>query len=1036
MRILPFFLVCLFVGQHLFAQTENGNKSEMQLVGTVLTRGSKMPLEDVEISSSETQGTFYTDAEGKFEIPFDGSETWLTFTYPGYSEKEILYHGNDSLIVILTSDDERSMESEVASFFGRKVKYNNSAFEYISMNHMTSSNYTTPGLAMQGQFAGLSGKSSSGMPGEGTDLMVRGINSVFGSSHPLIILDGMPFYAAITPNSVTPGNIHNPLKALDVDDIQRIEVLKDGGSLYGIRGSGGLIIITTRQPESVNTVVNFSASTGMSLQPENIQLLNAAQHKTYLVNQLQNSGNPFSEILQSNPWISGNPSYFYYYNYANDTDWQDEIFRPARSNKFNVELEGGDEIARFAVMLGYLNQQGVVENTNYQRYSFRLNSNIKVLQNLALVSNIGFSYHISDMNNFGTDKTLNPISAALAKGPMFGPYLRDNLGNRIAILSDADEYGFSNPAAIITNSLSISYESNFSTNLKLLYQPAQNVNILNITHIYFNIVRDNSFIPDYGITDFAYGERYNTAVEGVLKNYALANESRIEIKQVQNGDHFLETQGGLRISSNTLTYNTGTVFNTPTDEFRSLSSVSLVENTYINGLAQTTNYSDLFLNNNYRFKDKYLIDLVLTLSASSNTGNEADALNLFGGKWGFFPSLHAGWILSSEPFLSSVDALDLLKFRASYSVSGNDFYTQQNKYLYVSRTYALNSGMVRPFIPNEQLKWETVNQLNTGLDIVLFKEILSLGMDLYSRITNDLLVYKELPAEVGFDHFWENNGKLKSTGMELTAELFPINGNLKVKMGGNLSISKSVVEIDHDILLDIPGGTVIIRNGETPFSFLGLQTDGVYGSSTEALNDGFVSSNGTAFQSGDVKFIDHASDNIINENDRIIIGNLYPNMSAGIYISIGYRGLSIYARGDYLGGNQLFNYTRMNIESLSGLGNQSIAAEYAWKNENDQTAIPKISYEDPQGNAAFSDRWIEPGDFMRLREVTLSYDLPKTKYYNRLSIYVSGQNLLTHAQYLGYYPEFSYATNPALEGTDYGQIPLTPQFMAGIKVGF
>lgn len=1036
MRITSFILVFLFCTIQLFAQTESVNEGEQRISGKVLNRSSNSALDGVEIYSSGSEKIYYSEADGSFEVVVNASEAWLNFNYPGYSEKQLLISTPGPHTIIMTPADERSMDSEAASFFGNKLKFNNSSFEYISTNQLASTDYTTPGLAMQGHFAGLNALSNSGMPGEGSNLSIRGIRSLFASTDPLIIVDGMPYYSKVTSSSVTPGNLHNPLKALDINDIQTIEVVKDGGSLYGVRGSGGIVVITTRQPESVNTVVNFSATTGMVMQPDNIQLLNAAEHKTYLVNQLQNSGTPFSKILQENPWISGNPSYFYYYNYSNNTDWQDEIFRPARSNKFNVELEGGDEIARFAVMLGYINQQGVVENTNYQRYNFRLNSNIKVVRNLSLISNIGFSYHISDMNNFGSDYTLNPISASLVKGPMFGPYLRDKLGNRISIFSDADEYEFSNPAALINSSLSNSFESNFSTNLKLLYQASQNLRLLNITHVSFNNVRDNSFIPDYGINDFADGELYNTSVEGILKNYVLANESRIELKQIQNEKHFLETQGGFRISSNTLTYNTGSVFNTPTDEFRSLSSVSLVENTFISGLAQIANYSDLFLYNNYRYKDKYLVDLVLTLSASSNTGPEADALDILGGKWGFFPSLHAAWILSSEPFLQSIDALDLLKIRASYSISGNDFYTQQNKYYYASRTYGLNSGIVRSFLPNESLKWESVNQLNTGIDVVLLKEMLSVGIDLYSRSTKDLLVYKEIPSLTGFDIVWENNGSLNSRGIELSAEMFPVNGALKLKFGGNLSISRSSVEIEEDMLLDIPGGSVIIRNGETPFSYFGLQTDGIYGSDAEAQADALFSSNGTSFQGGDVKFIDHSGDKTINDDDRMIIGSMQPDMSSGIYLSMAFRRFSIYARGEYMGGNQLFNYTRMNIESLSGLENQSIAAQYAWKNEGDQTDMPRISYGDPNGNAAFSDRWIEAGDFLRLREVTISYDLPRTRVYNNLRIYISGQNLLTHSQYLGYYPEFSYSGNPASQGMDFGRIPLTPQFMVGIKVGF
>jgi TonB-linked SusC/RagA family outer membrane protein len=1028
--ILSLIFKLFLTGQPAIAQT--GNR---QIQGVVLSGDQLMPIKGVEIAL-QGGGVYYSDSTGAFSFPAEGSDLWLTFNYPGYNQKEMFWSGQDLGSVIISRTSQRSPDSYMPGFFGNTEKYRNASFDYITESQLYSTNYVTPGLLMQGRLAGVNSTAFSGMPGEGANLNIRGISSLFASKAPLVLVDGMPYNSRVAMNEVTAGNIHNPLKGIDVKDIQKIEVIRDGGALYGLQGANGLIVITTRQPESVTTRVNVSANAGVTFQPENIEVLNTSQYKTYLVNQLQNSGTNFSKVLQENPWISGNPSYIYYYNYNNETDWQDEIFRAARFSKLNIDLQGGDEIARFAVMLGYLNQQGVVESTNYQRFNFRLNSDIRVIEKLFMISNVGFSYHVSDLNNFGIDQSLNPVSAALVKGPMFGSHLRDNDGNIISVYSNSDEYGFSNPSVIINRSLSSSFESNFFTNLKLQYEPAVNVRLKNTVSIAFNNIKDNSFIPDYGITDLNSGELYNSAVEGIYKNYTVINETSAEWLHNLNLDHFFEHRAGLRITTNNEISNTGKVYNTPTDEFRSLSSVALVENTYLSGFASNTDYSDLFVYNRYRFRDKYLADLVLTLSASSNTGSKADAFDLMGGKWGFFPSLNLGWLISNESFMQSANRVDLLKLRAGFSKTGNDFNRQEKKYFYSSRTYGLNSGLVRTYIPNENLKWEDITQMNLGVDLYVLNEGLRFSLDVYNRKTSDLLVYKEMPRETGFEVLWENNGSLTTRGMDLSTEVKILRGEFRLSLGGNLSLNRSVVELENDLVLNVPGGNVIIKDGESPFSFFGLETNGIYHTVDEALQEGFRGPGGNPYTGGDVRFTDQDGNKIINMGDRVIIGDLIPDLQAGVFISLNFRSLSLFALGEYSSGNQIFNYTRMILESMSGYENQSIAAFYAWKNDGDQTDIPRIAYGDPSGNAAFSDRWLEEGRFFRIREVTLSYTLPPTSFYDNVKVYLTAQNLLTSSGYLGYYPEFSYSPNPAYQSIDYGQVPVTPSLMLGINIGF
>ncbi len=1006
------------------------------ITGQVVSASSNQPMEGVEISVTGLEQNYLTDSAGMFKIPFDKDELWLVFRFPGHSIKELLVPKAGEYGITLFPETERSLDRPISPYFGSTARYKTSASEYLSMEQVVNKSHTTAGSLIQGRFAGLSATGISAMPGEGSSLQIRGGSSLFAMADPLIIVDGMPYTSDILENELTPGSFHNPLKSIDIEDIQQIELIKDGGALYGVRGGNGVIMITTRQPEEVTTKVNFSIHTGVTTQPEGLPLLNASQHKAYLVNQLQSSGLSFTEVLQQNQWISGNPSYYYYYNYANDTDWQDEIFRPAYMTKLNVGLEGGDEIARFAVLLGYMNQKGVVENSRYQRYNLRINSHIRILERLSMISNVGFSYHTSDLFNFGPDKTLNPILSALTKSPMLGPYLRDNEGTRISIFSDADDYGSSNPAVIINKAGSSSLESHFFTNLRLLYQPLPNLNVSNTTHVTFNNIRDNSFVPQYGIANTSNGEIQNSAEAGVYKIFNLANESRVVWKHDIRNRFFLTHIGGFRISSNSDLYNSGMVYNTPTDEFTSLSSVSLVENTFISGDRREVHYSDLFLQGGYRFKDKYLADLVLTLSASSTTGKEAQAINFLGGKWGFFPSVHGAWLVSSEPFLKSSTWLDLLKLRASYSVSGNDYYSMQSGYYYTSRTYGVNSGLVRTYLPNESLKWEELHQLNLGIDFHILRERVNLNIDIFSRNTTDLLTYRQINPLAGFPNQWENNGTLLVKGMELGTELVPLRGHIELRIGGQLGITRSTVDLDHDLVMDVPGGHIIIQDGESPFSYFGFQSDGIYQNSEELSSSALTNSAYEPFEAGDIRFVDQDGNKIIDEKDRINLGDMYPTLRAGTHLSFRVGPLTIYALAEFVGGNKIFNFTRMQLESFSGYENQSIAEIYAWRNESDNTSIPRVAYDDPTGNARFSDRWVEDGNYFRLRELTLSYDLKGRGFYNNIRIYVTGMNLITLSDYLGYDPEFSFSSNPFYHGIDYGQVPITPQFMLGLKVGF
>ena len=1016
------------------AQDPDGSRRTIH--GTVYAARGETPIEGAQVEIIPSGGQVFTTEGGSYELDLPGDEVWVKVSYPGYSSREILVHPGDERDIFLQSLSERSGDRALPGPFGNLYKYKNSPYRYLSGDELSKTPETNLEMAVQGRLAGLTVKRLSGMPWEGGILDIRGISSLFASHQPVILLDGVPLENPVLSSTVVDGTFSNMLSAVDVNDVDFVQVYPDGASLYGMQGGQGLIMITTKQPASVSTKVDFSLYSGLSFKPDYLPLLSADEHKTYLLNLLESSDLSLSEINQQNPWISGNPSYYYYYNYDNNTNWQDEVFSPALVNKLNATLQGGDEIARFSVSLGYLNQSGVVKNTGYQRYNFRFNADVRIVERLYMLANVGFAYHLADLKYFGTDYTLNPVTAALLKPPMLAPYLRDNLGNRIALLSDADLYGFSNPAALVDKTESSSFGSNLFVNGQLRYELTPGLNLSTLVNVTYNNIKENAFLPDYGIADRSAGFIKNLAKEGITKISGILSESRLEYTGNLNFRHFIHAAGGMRISTYQQNFSEGTVYNTPTDEFKSLSSVTSVEDTYLGGSDKVVHRSDLFLNGSYRFKDRYLADLVLTLSGSSNVGPEADALNLFGGKWGLFPSLHLGWLISSEPFLRNNNAVDLLKLRASLGISGNDFYSKYSRYTYSSRVYGTNSGMVRNFIPNPALKWEQLRQVDAGIDAALLHERLQLSADIYRRNTLDLLTYRKIPVTAGFDYYWENNGSLSSEGIEMEALGKILDGRFRLSLGANLGINRSSLSLPEDLVIDIPGGQVIAADGETPFAFYGLLTEGVFPSTADAQAAALVNGKGMEYRAGDIHFTDRQNDHVIDELDRVSLGDLFPKLTGGVHSELSVWNFSLFVLFDFAYGNKVFNYPRMLTESFSGYGNQTTASLYTWKGDGDATGIPAIRYGDPVGNASFSDRWIEDGSFFRLRQITFAYAFPKAPFYKNLTLYITGENLFTSTRYLGYSPEFAGSVNPALQGSDYGQVPLTPMAVLGIKIGF
>ena len=1030
-NIISTLLLLLLTSALLQAQQEGGTP----LQGRVLSASTGNPIAEVQIDFAGADSSMYASSEGQFELFLPREGAMVSFTHPNFVSKQIFVSaGDQDLEIFMIRESDQSVDR--STYSGKSFRFLTSAYHDIDRGELEHAHSVSPEATMQGRLPGVSVNNVSGMPGEGGVMNIRGYTSLFASGQPLVLVDGVPFDADFHERDLIPGTFTNPLKALDAYDIKRIEVVKDGSSIYGLRGGNGVIHITTRRSENVSTKINFAAHSGMSFAPDYIPMMDAPESKAYIVSQLQNTGRTFTRLQQEHPWISGNPSYYQYYNFANNTQWQDEVFEASSVNKVNASLSGGDEIAKYYVSLGYLNHEGVVKNTGYQRYNMRFNSDVNILPQLTMHTNVGFVYSVADLKNFGNNTNVNPIYAGLLKSPMYAPRLRDNQGNEIAVLSDVDAFGFSNPTAVIQNAESSVYDSRLFANTRLKYELNNTWEATSMINVHYSNSRISNFLPDYGLDEFNNGEYKNKAGNGIDKMYIRVNATRLQYNNVVDQVHFWDGFVGARFQMKDWESDMGTVYDTPTDEFKSLSSVTSIEDTYINGTNRSINYASLYGRLNYRFRDKYLLTMDLNLSSSSNIGQQADGLEFLSGIWGFFPSVKAGWLISSEPFMKSAHWMDMLKLRASFSRTGNDFYSDQSRYGYTSSTYDQNSGLVRSFMPNRSLKWETIDQANIGADLAIFKEAVQLSADVFTRTTHDLLTYNQLPVEMGYSNYWENNGTLKVSGVDLGLDARVIDQTFTFDLGLSLAFIDSELNLDHDMIVDVPGGQVVADADGEFLSFYGHESMGVFQTMAQAEEAGLMTGDEQEFIGGDVHFRDTDGDQVIDQQDKLELGQIMPTFQGGVSASLGYKNLSLDVLFDFNYGNKVFNYTRMLTERASGFGNQTEAVLNAWKHDGDQTDIPRIAYGDPKGNARFSDRWIEDGSYIRLKNIKLSYTFEGNQLYKDIQVYLAGSNLLTFTNYLGYTPEFSYSNNPLMQGIDYGQMPIPQSVVLGVNVGF
>lgn len=1011
---------------------------------------NNMPLSNIAISM---EGVFtdpvISDSVGQFEFIAPKSDVWLLVSPVGfYKSKRMFLNGRTNLKIYLTAKDVASMYDEVTTVFGtaRQRSLIGSA-ENISVADIGKMPYQTIDQYFQGRVAGLNVINHSGQPGEGTFAYLRGIASMNTNNQPLIIVDGMPFENSGIFSTAMEGVIYNPLTTLDPLDITNITVLKDAeaSAVYGSKGSNGVILIETLKPTETKTTIDVAIQSGVSLSPKQLPVLESQDYRTY-ANEVLLSSNALEETFATTyPGLSNDPTQSSYYSYANETNWQNEVFQNSQMNSFMLRVRGGDAIAKYGLALSVLNHQGIIKKTDYSRYNLRFVGLFNIFEWLKLNISTGLSYNQSNLFETGLSVETSPIMTSLFKSPMLASHQYDELGRKLKYLDEPREFNVSNPAAVISGFEGLIDNYRLVTTFKLTTDISDDFKVNNLLGVNLNHKTEHVYSPNGGMVSYFDDEVINIAKHQVDYLYRLYGDNNITFAKKINDIHSLSVLAGFRFYTNQFEEDYGIGMNlAANDQYKSVGD-GQANLEVIDGTDGKWNWLSMYSNINYSFKDKYFFGGSVSFDGSSRVGKDASTpLKIGSQPFGLFGSINGAWRISNENLFKNITWLEDAKLRVSYGLTGNDDIGNYNSSTYyVADKYRTTTGLYLGAQPNSKLKYETQKQLNLGLDVNVLGDRFKMSFDYFDRKTEDMLLYERIESFTGYPYQSTNGGSLKNTGAELSVFGRIIDKTFKWDLSTSLGTYKNeVLNVSGGYkITTINGGEIITREGDPVNSFYGYIAEGVYASSAESRAAGLVNERGMLYTAGDVKYRDISGingrpDGIINEFDKTVIGDPNPELFGSVSNGFTYKRWSLNIMMQFSLGNEIFNYLRSQTEGQSSLNNQSLAILNRWTHEGQVTSMPKSSWGDPVGNNDFSTRWIEDGSYLRLKNISLAYTVPEEWFvFRNAQFYATANNIYTWTKYLGYDPEFSYSSSVLSQGQDYGLTPQSTSIVFGVKLG-
>lgn len=1044
-KIAAVTAMLIFVISTVFAQ-------DTLLVKGIVVNGLNKPVPNVSVG---IEGSFelpvVTNEAGEFTVVALSGNEWINVSpSEQYKKKRVFLNNRTELTIYVTSNDIISGDDNM-SILSQDILRRDmvASFSTINSDGIKETPVLTVNQFFQGRVSGMNVINRSGDPGSGAVSFLRGVNSINSSNSPLYVVDGIPVMPSGVFGSNLDGFEYNTLLSVNPLDISKTTVIKDPTitAAYGSKASNGLVIIETLDPSATQTVVELDLRTGYSLAPPNqIPQMNAGQHKTLISELLFSTGMPEEQVVLDYPNLFLTPDDDRYIDYQHNTNWQDLVFTNAAFTNINVKVKGGDEIARYGLSFGYMNSKGIVKTTGYDGYNLRFVSLLNIFTWLKMNATVSLSYNNSQLKESARISQTSPIYSALAKSPLLNPYQYDDEGQELTALSNVDELGISNPQAIIDNFEATNNNFNFISTLGFAADLKDNLVLNSNFGITYNVLKEQIFMPNQGMERYYNKEAINVskATNNTLNSFY--NNTYLKYNKNLGKNHAFTSNTGFNVYSNKFELDWGLTKNAhENDEYRMIQDGqnNLRE---IGGANRTWTWLSFYENVTYGYKDKYLASATVTLDGSSRVGdNAANTMKIGDVPFGLFYSFGGAWRISNERFLKNKSKLEELKLRLSYGVSGNDDIGEANATNYYNAVkFRETSGLIPGVVLNDQLTYETVSQLNGGVDISLWGNRVQASVDLYQSTIDNMLIYAPVEAYFGFNFRPENGGKMQNRGMDLSVFFRLLDKpNFKWDVQASYTqVKNEVLEIKGDKLVtSLKVAEIVNMPGEQANSFYGYIYEGVYSTADEAQNAGVVNDRLLKYEAGDAIYKDISGpngqkDGVINYYDKTVIGSSMPENYGGISNTFTYKRWALNAFVQFTKGNEVFNYLRYTNENMAGLGNQSTKVLDRWEYDGQQTEIPRALYGDIIGNSDFSTRWIEDGSYLRLKNVSLSYTVPNEfLVFKNAQFYISGTNLLTVSKYLGYDPEFAFSSAHVTQGIDYGLTPQSRQFVIGIKLG-
>ncbi|MBF9254025.1 TonB-dependent receptor [Pontibacter sp. 172403-2] len=998
--------------------------------GRVTSEADGTGLPGVSIAVKGTSTGSITDIDGNFALQA-ADDAVLVVSYIGFKTQEVPVNGRSQINIALATDQELLDEVVVVGYGTQQKKLVTGATAQVSGEDIQKQSTTNALQALQGQAPGVQISSTSGQPGEGMRVIVRGLGTI-GNAGPLYVVDG-----------VLTGDI----SYLNPADIASIDVLKDAASaaIYGSQAANGVVLITTRGGKTGQPAkITFDAYYGLQNVARKADLLNSKEYASIMNEAAVNAGKmPYFTNDEIAAMGSG-------------TDWLDEMFvNDAVTQNYTLGASGGSETSTFSTSLSYTSQEGIVGGkslSNYERYNFLINSEHNLYKDVIKIGE-HLTYAYINNNGIGVGNQYNnSLRGAFNTSPFVPMYDED--GNFYDNSNSTWNTGEANPyAQMVYGNQNERNNQRLLGDMYLVVEPIKNLRFRTSLGLDYAASESRSFMPVYTLSAYAFNNITRVG-QSMGKGRTLIWDNLLTYNFNLNEDNAFEVMVGTSAyqndGSSIYGSNTDLIFNDLEHAWLSNATNSLGAGISLTGAPYDQDRRMSYFGRlNYNYKETYLLNTTFRADGSSRFAQ--------GHRWGYFPSVSAGWVVTNEAFMGDTqDWLSFLKLRASWGQVGNQnisFFQYlapvtfaNTNYIFGSEEGTLTPGAYPSRLGNPDLQWETSEQTDLGFDARFLNGKLDMSFDWYDKTTKDWLIEAPILATAGAAPPFINGGDVKNTGVELGITYNDNIGELNYSVGVNGAYNKNEVGsiptadgVVHGLANQLFDNSLEFYRAQNGFPigyFWGLQTAGIFQSEEEV--GAYRSPEGVLIQPnaapGDVRYVDQNGDGVINEQDRTIIGNPNPDYTFGLTLSADYRGFDFSLLASGVAGNQLVQSYRNQANQYA---NYTTAILDRWHGPGSSNTIPRVT-EDARNWTNFSDLYIHDGDFLRISNVTVGYDfgrLIKKDYLSQVRIYASVQNLYTFTKYEGMDPEIGYSIDFA-QGVDLGYYPRPRTVLIGANLKF